>query len=111
MGNAKHLIRNLGVNAADVFEENWSLDTIGNAYLLRTIHSDVAGWRELIVVNNEFHILRTRAIFNKVFGLAPQPAFGAYKLTFVEVPNDGLEGDVLKARREREAKSTIGFHY
>lgn len=108
-GNARALIRDFQVSPEHVFEENWSLDTIGNAFLLRTIHTDVVGWNRLIVVNNEFHMLRTRAIFDKVFSLHPQPAFGAYKLKFVEVPNDGVEGEVLTSRKEREAKSTVAF--
>eukprot|EP00415_Alexandrium_ostenfeldii_P000714 UN0714 len=108
-GNARSLIHDFGVSPEHVFEENWSLDTIGNAYLLRSIHSDVAGWQRLIVVNNEFHMERTRAIFEKVFSLTPEPSFGPYSLEFVEVPNDGLEGDVLASRKEREAKSTVGF--
>jgi len=108
-GNARCLIRDFGVPANDVFEENWSLDTIGNAYMLRAVFTDVAGWQRLIIVNNEFHMGRTRAIFDKVFGLLPVPIFGAYNLEYVEVPNDGVEGEALASRKEREAKSTAGF--
>jgi len=108
-GTARSLIHDFAVDAEHVFEENWSLDTIGNAYMLRAMHCDVAGWQQLVVVNNEFHMERTRAIFEKVFSLSPQPAFGPYSLSFVEVPNDGLEGDVLASRKEREAKSAAAF--
>jgi len=108
-GTAKCLVREFQIPPEDIFEENWSLDTIGNAYLLRSIHTDVVGWRKLIIVNNEFHMQRTRAIFEKVFTLTPTPSFGKYQLEFVEVPNDGVEGEALRARKEREAKSTVGF--
>merc|ERR1711924_372437 len=102
-------IHDFGVDAADIYEENWSLDTIANAYMLRTIHTDIAGWRRLVIVNNEFHMRRTQAIFDGVFGLEPLPSFGGYELSYVEVPNEGLEGEVLASRQEREAKSLTGF--
>merc|ERR1711976_1081123 len=85
-GNAQCLIREFGVEAEHVFEENWSLDTIANAYMLRAVHTDVSAWRHLVIVNNEFHMKRTQAIFEAVFSLEPVPSFGQYELTFVEVP-------------------------
>eukprot|EP00928_Gymnodinium_smaydae_P048767 TRINITY_DN32643_c0_g1_i1.p1 TRINITY_DN32643_c0_g1~~TRINITY_DN32643_c0_g1_i1.p1 ORF type:complete len:265 (-),score=57.59 TRINITY_DN32643_c0_g1_i1:24-818(-) len=106
---ARWLVREESIPPEDVFEENWSLDTIGNAYMLRAMHTEVAGWQRLIVVNNEFHMPRTKAIFDKVFALSPLPNFGAYEIEYVEVPNDGVEAEVLAARKEREAKSTAGF--
>ena len=62
----------------------------------------------LTVVNNRFHIDRTRAIFNKVFSLAPLVC-GAYELEFVAVDDVGLDADVLYSRREREKKSIQSF--
>jgi len=106
---ASCLIREHQIAPEHVFEENWSLDTIGNAYMLRAMHTDVASWRKLIILNNEFHMMRTKAIFEKVFSLVPLPPFGEYELDFVEIPNDGLEGEVLASRKEREAKSTASF--
>ncbi|CAE7444546.1 yabN, partial [Symbiodinium necroappetens] len=69
--NARCLIRDFNVPPQDVFEESWSLDTIGNAYMLRTTHTDIAGWRRLTIISNQFHMPRIRAIFDKVFGLGP----------------------------------------
>jgi len=42
-------LASLGVPYEHLFEEGFSLDTIGNAYFLRTMHTDVAGWRRLEV--------------------------------------------------------------
>ena len=39
---ASYLIRS-GVPAEDIYEETLSLDTIGTAYFLRTMHTDPAG--------------------------------------------------------------------
>lgn len=108
-GNARALVREFDIPPEDIFEEGWSLDTIGNAFILRMVHCEAALWRRLLVVNNEFHMPRTQAIFEKVFNGLEPPGVGPYELEFVEVPNDGVEGEVLQARLEREAKSTIGF--
>lgn len=106
-GNARCLIRDFGVAPEDVFEENWSLDTIANAYMLRTVHTDVVGWRRMVIVNNAYHMPRTRAIFDAMFAL--EPVCGKYELSYVEVSNDGVPHDTLEARQKREAKSLEGF--
>ncbi|CAJ1360146.1 unnamed protein product, partial [Effrenium voratum] len=106
--NARCLIREFHVPAEDVYEENWSLDTIANAFFLRTTHTDMAGWNRLLVVNNEFHMPRTREIFNKVFALEPLQN-GPYSLEYAEVPDEGVAPDVLEGRKAREAKSLASF--
>ncbi|CAE6934874.1 yabN [Symbiodinium sp. CCMP2456] len=106
--NARCLIRDFNVPPQDVFEESWSLDTIGNAYMLRTTHTDIAGWRRLTIISNQFHMPRIRAIFDKVFGLGPLPS-KHYSLQYREVPNDGMAQDVLEGRQAREAKSIENF--
>ncbi|CAK9081452.1 unnamed protein product [Durusdinium trenchii] len=107
-GGARWLIREHKVPPEDVFEENWSLDTIANAFMLRTTHTDPAGWTKLLVINNAFHMPRTKEIFIKVFGLPPLPN-GQYSLDFLEVPDEGVEPDALESRRAREAKSLASF--
>jgi uncharacterized SAM-binding protein YcdF (DUF218 family) len=37
----------------NVFVETTSYDTIGNAFFARTSHSDIVGWRRLLIVTNE----------------------------------------------------------
>jgi uncharacterized SAM-binding protein YcdF (DUF218 family) len=37
----------------NVFVETTSYDTIGNAFFARTSHSDIIGWRRLLIVTNE----------------------------------------------------------
>ena len=55
-----------------------SLDTIGNAFFLRTIHTDVLGVRRLLLITNKWHMARAMAIFEAVFALpAPPPTPGA----------------------------------
>lgn len=82
-----------------VVVETASYDTIGNAYFTRTSHTDVAGWRRLCVVTSDFHVARTKAIFDWIFADAD------YDITYVETPPLGLSPDAVAARRDREAKS------
>ena len=90
-----------GVPAARVWAETASLDTIGNAYFARVIHTDPAGLRRLLVVNSAFHMPRTRMIFDWVFGLPP--ADPPYALDYHAVPDRGLTGARVEARGAKEA--------
>ena len=77
---------------------------------MRVWHTDVAGYRSLLVVNNAFHLPRTRAIFDHVFSLPAAPGAAApdYALTYAEAPN-ALPPDVEAARVQREAKSLAAY--
>ena len=104
----------MGVPLDHIFEEGFSLDTIGNAYFLRASHTDPAGWRKLVIITNQFHIERTRAIFEWVFSLplstaTKDPVEDIYDLVFVAAPNDGLSADVLAGRTAKEAASLRGL--
>ena len=44
----------------DVLVETTSYDTIGNAYFARVGHTDVAGWRRLLVITSDFHMERSK---------------------------------------------------
>lgn len=59
----------MGVPADQIMEESFSLDTVGNAYFLRAVHTDPASIRKLVVITNDWHMDRTRAIFSYVFSL------------------------------------------
>ena len=65
---ARRLIA-LGVPAHHILEENFSLDTVGNAYFLRAVHLDPAGFNQLLVITNNWHMPRTRAIFSHILSL------------------------------------------
>jgi uncharacterized SAM-binding protein YcdF (DUF218 family) len=99
---AQYLIEH-GAPAEKIFVEAASLDTIGNAYFARMIHTDPRGWRKLLVINSDFHMPRTQLIFRWVFGLGPlsQP----YELTFKTTPSEQLQGASRMARFEREEES------
>lgn len=108
--NALYLTRR-GVPPDAILEESASLETVGNALFTRLLHTDPRGLRTLAVVNNRFHMPRTRAVFGHVFRVPPtsesEPE-AAYELEYYEV-EDHLPADVLQARLRKEAKSTPVF--
>ncbi|KAJ9456307.1 hypothetical protein DIPPA_12459 [Diplonema papillatum] len=104
--SARYLISKLRIPAKDVLEEGFSLDTIGNAYFARLAHCEPAGYHSIAVVNNDWHLPRTRAIFDWVFGLAPGPR-SPFVLTYHEV-GPGLEGDALRSRVDKEQAALPG---
>lgn len=110
----------LDIRPSDVMEENLSLDTIGNAYFLRTIHIDPGNYKNLYIITNDWHMDRSRSIFQYVFSL-PDPKrrsgvgsfFGLdnnpYNLQFVSAASGINDVSVLEKRRARERSSLVSF--
>jgi uncharacterized SAM-binding protein YcdF (DUF218 family) len=92
----------------NVYVETTSYDTIGNAYFTRTSHTDINGWRNLLIITNEFHMTRTAAIFDWIFLKCSSQAQRSdrYKLYYLSTPNVGLTLEAVEARRTREIEST-----
>lgn len=69
---ADYLITQCGVPAGSILKECSSYDTIGNAYFAATIHAVPAGWNggRLAIVTSDFHMPRSRAIFETIFSLS-----------------------------------------
>lgn len=98
------------LDPARVWEEAVSLDTVGNAYFCRTIHTEPTGLRALEVYTNTFHMPRTTAIFDAVFALpsaAKVPS--GYSISYVDVGDAGMASEAMEGRYEREAASLIGW--
>ncbi|MDR3688280.1 MAG: YdcF family protein [Fimbriimonas sp.] len=92
-----------GVEPERVLTETCSYDTIGNAYFARTIHTDIRPLHRLMVVTSEFHMPRTRAIFDWIFALPPLA--WDYELTYQAVPDVGMDEEALAARIAKEGES------
>ena len=78
-----------------------SYDTIGNAYFAKLLHVDPAGWRRLLVITSDWHMPRSRAIFEWVFGFEP----GRYELEFDAIADPSLSPAALARREEKERRA------
>ena len=103
---AKYLIDH-GINPEAILCETSSYDTVGNAYFSRVIHVEPRGFRRLHIITSAFHMPRTKAIFEWLYGLDRQS--GNYQLTFDPMPNIGVAADDLQARIDKEAESLSQF--
>ena len=99
---AKYLINN-GLNPEKILTEICSYDTIGNAYFSRLLFAEPFEMIMLLILTSDFHMARTRVIFDWIFGLTPLPV--KYQVSFESLPNQGLSPSALKARQMREKKS------
>lgn len=98
---ARYLLRR-GVPSDRIITEISSYDTIGNAFFARVQHTDVRGWRRLLIVNSAFHMQRTEAIFRFVFSLPPERR---YQLDFETTSDHTMPEAIRVPRLVREAAS------
>jgi len=102
--SALYMISKHQIAVGNIFMETSSYDTIGNAYFARTSFCEVFGWKRLLVITSEFHMPRTRAIFDWMFNI-PNREGGenpGYRLLYLQSPNSGLSEEIVAARIERE---------
>jgi len=99
---AEYLINN-GLKPEKVLTEICSYDTIGNAYFSRLLFAEPFKLSKLLVLTSNFHMPRTRAIFEWIYRLTPLPV--QFQLGFESLPDQGLSPSALKARQQREKKS------
>lgn len=92
-----------GVDNSRLLQEFASRDTIGNAYFSRLLHTDPGNLKKLLIVTSEFHMPRSKEIFEWIFNL--EPLDFEYELDFLETENIGLDEKALVARVEKEQKS------
>ena len=103
---AEYLMDIWGVPASCILKESSSYDTVGNGYFSAMIHAVPAGWKRVAVVTSDFHMPRSRAIFEKVYGLVERSLGVRIELEFVSVTDAGVvEDKVREVRVEKEAKS------
>ena len=88
--------------------ETTSYDTIGNAYFVRTQICDHMNWDTIWVTTSAFHMPRSKAIFDWIFGAKGGANQTPYRLRYFQTDNQGITKEGVAAREEREAKSLIG---
>ena len=99
---ANYLVRR-GLNPQQILSETSSYDTIGNAYFSRVIHVEPRRLRNLLIITSEFHLPRTKSIFQWVYGLEVDSTH--YQLNFESVTDESIDRQILQARKEKERES------
>ena len=106
---ADYLIKQCQISPTTILKEVSSFDTVGNAFFSLSIHAIPARLRSIVVITSDFHMPRTKALFEDMYSLAANDLFGhpdLFYLSYVSVSDEGLFSDeVLVARIEKEAKS------
>lgn len=64
---SKELVK-LGVSKKDIIREEHSIDTIGNAYFLKTKIGKIHPFKKILIACADFHLPRVKFIFEKVLG-------------------------------------------
>ena len=95
-----------GIPTGRLYIEAASWDTIGNAYFVKCLHVDPAAWRKLLIVTSAFHMPRSRAVFEWVYGLDSDRK---YELDFREASDEGLDRTTIEARKTKEVEALEKF--
>lgn len=126
------------VNSDHVYVETTSYDTISNAFFARTTMMDIhsqqqhddgstltneiktknkkkKSWRNVLVVTNEFHIGRTKAIFDWIFNAPssfPSSASASrYNMYYLSCNNVGLDNEAISARKAHEIRGEMNVRH
>ena len=99
--SAKYLIVEGKLDPSRILLDSWSLDTIGNAAFARSMLCDPLHLQKLCVITSEFHMPRTRKIFDWVFSLDD----GHTVIDYFSTPDEGMTTEQSAARRSKEEAS------
>lgn len=90
----KKALVNLGVPAKDVLKEEFSKDTVGNAFYLKTKIMENYGYKRILVLCADYVLERVKYIFYKVF----EPS---YSVVIIPTPTPYKnDKEVLQAQQE-----------
>lgn len=105
VASARCAVETLGVDPAQILLDSWSVDTIGNAYFALLNHVIPLELKKILIVTSEFHMPRSKLLFDYIFSLAP----GNRRLSYIATANTGLSLPEVEARERRELVSISHF--
>ena len=103
-GLVKYLLDN-GIDKSIIMREWFSYDTIANGYFSYVNFSKIRNWKNIIVITSNFHLLRTKFIFNWIYSMENKN----YNIKFIGVSDEGIDREIISIRKEREKNSIINL--
>lgn len=101
---ARYLAEEKDIPRTRILCECWSVDTIGNAFACRQLLCEPLRLLRLVVINSNFHMPRTRIIFDWIFNLRKEGC-SCFNLFYLAVNDQGLTEQQVKARIMKEEES------
>jgi uncharacterized SAM-binding protein YcdF (DUF218 family) len=89
------------INPETILLDQWSLDTIGNAWFALVSFIEPMQLSNVLVVTSNFHMPRSEAVFRHIFSLSST----TINVHFVSSDDVGIDEEVLTLRQTKEAKS------
>lgn len=77
----RKVLLSLGVSDKNILKEEWSKDTIGNAYFSKIKIIKPYQLRSLLIVCSDFHLKRVQFLFQKILG-------SEYQMDFLATPTE-----------------------
>lgn len=97
---ANYLVFN-GVDPKHVYKEWSAYDTIASVYFALTNHIGPGNFQRVLVITSEFHMERTKLLFEWIFSLGG----GDHNLEFYSASDEGIDRDIISSRIKREKSS------
>jgi len=92
-----------GINEKIIYKESVSYDTIGNAFFVKLLLTDVRKWYNLVIITSEFHLDRSIEVFNFLYCNLDNK----YNLEYLS--SEDSPNELLNLRKEKEKTSLLKF--
>lgn len=96
-----------GISRERIRADTVSLDTIGNAFFARLLFCEPMNLKKIAIVTSEFHMSRTKLVFDFVFGLKNLDF--DFDLDYYSVSDSVTEQGLLNAKQLKEEESIESF--
>ncbi len=84
----KKVLMGLGIPDKSILKEEWSEDSIGNAYFSKTHILEPYNFKTILIVCSDLHLKRTKFLFDKILG-------EAYEKDYQSISLHGIKRDKL----------------
>lgn len=101
----KEYLLRIGVPGKNIYMENRSKDTIGNAYYAKKLYFIPRKEKKLIIITSDFHLERSKFIFKKIFGRG-------YNIKFIATPSfikRKIKTKLIERQKELIEKTKLVF--